>query len=166
MGYIIELENGFKIWHMGDTGLFGDMKFIGELTQGKANRRVTVLHEGGVLAEGTLADVQANDKVVEPDETFTFALSNLQNAAIDTPSFVGTLTNDDTNWAISTTRSGHRGGKPRRSAGLRVCQRSSRTSEASGLSTDPSCRLKPPELSKILSGCPVRCTASASWMTS
>ena len=28
MGYIIQLENGFKIWHMGDTGLFGDMKFI------------------------------------------------------------------------------------------------------------------------------------------
>ena len=30
MGYIIELENGFKIWHMGDTGLFGDMKFIND----------------------------------------------------------------------------------------------------------------------------------------
>jgi L-ascorbate metabolism protein UlaG (beta-lactamase superfamily) len=30
VGYIIELDNGFKIWHMGDTGLFGDMKFIGE----------------------------------------------------------------------------------------------------------------------------------------
>jgi len=30
MGYIIQLENGFKIWDMGDTGLFGDMKFIGE----------------------------------------------------------------------------------------------------------------------------------------
>ena len=30
VGYIIELENGFKIWHMGDTGLFGDMKFISE----------------------------------------------------------------------------------------------------------------------------------------
>ncbi len=29
-GYIIELENGFKIFHMGDTGLFGDMKLIGE----------------------------------------------------------------------------------------------------------------------------------------
>ena len=28
VGYIIQLENGFKIWHMGDTGLFGDMKFI------------------------------------------------------------------------------------------------------------------------------------------
>ena len=30
LGYIIELENGFKIWDMGDTGLFGDMKFIAE----------------------------------------------------------------------------------------------------------------------------------------
>jgi L-ascorbate metabolism protein UlaG (beta-lactamase superfamily) len=30
VGYIIELENGFKIWHMGDTGLFADMKFISE----------------------------------------------------------------------------------------------------------------------------------------
>lgn len=28
-GFIIELENGFKIYHMGDTGLFGDMAFIG-----------------------------------------------------------------------------------------------------------------------------------------
>jgi len=30
VGYIIELENGFRIWHMGDTGVFGDMKFISE----------------------------------------------------------------------------------------------------------------------------------------
>jgi len=30
VGWIIELENGFKVYHMGDTGLFGDMKFIGE----------------------------------------------------------------------------------------------------------------------------------------
>ena len=29
-GYIIELENGFRIWHMGDTGVFGDMKWIAE----------------------------------------------------------------------------------------------------------------------------------------
>jgi L-ascorbate metabolism protein UlaG (beta-lactamase superfamily) len=29
-GYIVELENGFKIYHAGDTGVFGDMKFIGE----------------------------------------------------------------------------------------------------------------------------------------
>jgi L-ascorbate metabolism protein UlaG (beta-lactamase superfamily) len=30
VGYIIELENGFRIWHMGDTGLFSDMRFIAE----------------------------------------------------------------------------------------------------------------------------------------
>ncbi len=30
-GFVIELENGFKIYHMGDTSLFGDMKLIGEL---------------------------------------------------------------------------------------------------------------------------------------
>ena len=30
MGFIIERETGQKIYHMGDTGLFGDMKFIGE----------------------------------------------------------------------------------------------------------------------------------------
>jgi len=30
VGFIIEMENGFKIYHMGDTGLFGDMKMIGE----------------------------------------------------------------------------------------------------------------------------------------
>jgi urea transport system ATP-binding protein len=40
-----------------------DMKFVEMLTQG--HRRVTVLHEGRVLAEGKLADVQANAKVVE-----------------------------------------------------------------------------------------------------
>jgi len=30
IGYIIELENGFKIYHAGDTGVFSDMQFIGE----------------------------------------------------------------------------------------------------------------------------------------
>jgi L-ascorbate metabolism protein UlaG (beta-lactamase superfamily) len=30
VGYVIEMENGFKIWHMGDTGVFGDMKWIAE----------------------------------------------------------------------------------------------------------------------------------------
>lgn len=29
-GFIVEVENGFKIYHMGDTGLFGDMRFIAE----------------------------------------------------------------------------------------------------------------------------------------
>jgi L-ascorbate metabolism protein UlaG (beta-lactamase superfamily) len=30
-GFMIEFENGFRIWHMGDTGVFGDMKLIGEM---------------------------------------------------------------------------------------------------------------------------------------
>ena len=40
-----------------------DMKFVGMLTQG--HRKVTVLHEGSVLAEGTLAEVQANPQVID-----------------------------------------------------------------------------------------------------
>ncbi len=42
-----------------------DMKFIDELTRDNPAKKVTVLHEGGVLAEGSLATVQANEKVVE-----------------------------------------------------------------------------------------------------
>ena len=42
-----------------------DMKFIHELTRDNPAKRVTVLHEGSVLAEGSLAQVQANDRVVE-----------------------------------------------------------------------------------------------------
>jgi L-ascorbate metabolism protein UlaG (beta-lactamase superfamily) len=30
VGFIIELENGFRIYHMGDSGIFGDMKLIGD----------------------------------------------------------------------------------------------------------------------------------------
>ena len=40
-----------------------DMKFVGALTEGR--RKVTVLHEGAVLAEGTLAEVQANPQVID-----------------------------------------------------------------------------------------------------
>jgi L-ascorbate metabolism protein UlaG (beta-lactamase superfamily) len=28
-GFVVEMENGFKLYHMGDTGLFGDMALIG-----------------------------------------------------------------------------------------------------------------------------------------
>ena len=40
-----------------------DMHFVDLLTQGR--RKVTVLHEGRVLAEGRLAEVQANEQVIE-----------------------------------------------------------------------------------------------------
>jgi urea transport system ATP-binding protein len=46
-----------------------DMKFVGDLTRARSAdapaKKVTVLHEGRVLAEGSLADVQANEQVVE-----------------------------------------------------------------------------------------------------
>jgi len=85
MGYIIELENGFKIWHMGDTGLFGDMKFIsdrykpdlvlipigGNFTMDpddaayamknwiKAKAVIPIHYNSNPLAKGTLAEFQA-----------------------------------------------------------------------------------------------------------
>jgi urea transport system ATP-binding protein len=40
-----------------------DMKFVEQLTEGR--KKVTVLHEGSVLAEGRLADVQNDERVVE-----------------------------------------------------------------------------------------------------
>ena len=40
-----------------------DMAFVDQLTQGR--KQVTVLHEGSVLAEGLLSEVQANERVVE-----------------------------------------------------------------------------------------------------
>jgi urea transport system ATP-binding protein len=40
-----------------------DMKFVHALTQGR--KKVTVLHEGSVLAEGLLTDVQNDERVVE-----------------------------------------------------------------------------------------------------
>jgi L-ascorbate metabolism protein UlaG (beta-lactamase superfamily) len=33
IGWIIELENGFRVYHAGDTAVFGDMKYIGERYQ-------------------------------------------------------------------------------------------------------------------------------------
>jgi L-ascorbate metabolism protein UlaG (beta-lactamase superfamily) len=31
LGFVIEFESGFKVYHAGDTALFGDMRLIGEL---------------------------------------------------------------------------------------------------------------------------------------
>lgn len=85
VGYIIEMENGFKVWHMGDTGLFGDMKFIsdyykpdlvlapigGNFTTGPADvafamknwissKTVIPMHyNSNPIARGTLAEFQA-----------------------------------------------------------------------------------------------------------
>jgi L-ascorbate metabolism protein UlaG (beta-lactamase superfamily) len=31
VGFIIEMENGLKVWHMGDTAVFGDMRLIADM---------------------------------------------------------------------------------------------------------------------------------------
>jgi len=31
VGFIIQFENGFVFYHAGDTGVFGDMKILGEI---------------------------------------------------------------------------------------------------------------------------------------
>lgn len=33
VGYLLQLENGFRIYHAGDTAIFGDMRLYGELFQ-------------------------------------------------------------------------------------------------------------------------------------
>jgi L-ascorbate metabolism protein UlaG (beta-lactamase superfamily) len=35
-GFIVEFENGFKVYHAGDTAVFGDMKIIGDLYKPQA----------------------------------------------------------------------------------------------------------------------------------
>ena len=47
-GYIIEIENKFKIYHAGDTALFGDMKIIGEFYKPD----VALLPIGGLYTMG------------------------------------------------------------------------------------------------------------------
>ena len=47
-GFIVEFENGFKIYHAGDTGIFGDMRLIGELY----NPDLAILPIGGRVLMG------------------------------------------------------------------------------------------------------------------
>jgi L-ascorbate metabolism protein UlaG (beta-lactamase superfamily) len=92
MGFIITLENGTKIYHAGDTGLFGDMKFIGEyykpdialvpiggnftmdpsdaayaLTEWLKPKMAVPMHYGAnPIAKGTLPQFEAAMKAREP----------------------------------------------------------------------------------------------------
>lgn len=43
------------------------------------------------------------DSIYEPNETFSVVLSNPQNATINVDNALGTIADNDTNWAISTT---------------------------------------------------------------
>ena len=52
-GDIVEFENGFRLYHMGDTGLFGDMRLIGRYYRPDLVSRVTAqARERGVPRRG------------------------------------------------------------------------------------------------------------------
>ena len=58
-GFVVELENGFRIYHAGDTAVFGDMALIRELArgllmQGVQARQITELitHLNDLLTAG------------------------------------------------------------------------------------------------------------------
>jgi L-ascorbate metabolism protein UlaG (beta-lactamase superfamily) len=55
MGFVIEFESGFKLYHAGDTALFGDMRLIGELY----NPDVALLPIGDRLTMGPLEAAHA-----------------------------------------------------------------------------------------------------------
>lgn len=61
-GYIIELENGFKIWHMGDTGVFGDMKWIAEYYKPD----VVMIPIGGVFTMDAADAAYAMRELIKP----------------------------------------------------------------------------------------------------
>jgi len=62
VGYIIELENGFRIWHMGDTGVFGDMKWIAEYYKPD----VVMIPIGGVFTMDAADAAYALRELIKP----------------------------------------------------------------------------------------------------
>ena len=62
VGYVLEMENGFKIYHMGDTGLFGDMALIGELYKPD----VVLIPIGGHFTMGPTEAAFATNRFLKP----------------------------------------------------------------------------------------------------
>ena len=87
-GYVIELENGTRIYHAGDTNVFGDMKIIGELYQ----PHVVLLPIGGLYTmsprEAALAVRLLGRKRVIPMHYATFPVLT------GTPAELRSLTQD------------------------------------------------------------------------
>ncbi len=73
-GFIIKLENGFTIYHAGDTNLFGDMRLIGELYKPD----ISMLPIGDVFTmspfEASHASRLLNSRYVIPMHYDTFPL--------------------------------------------------------------------------------------------
>jgi L-ascorbate metabolism protein UlaG (beta-lactamase superfamily) len=87
-GYVIEFENGTRVYHAGDTNVFGDMKIIGELYQ----PHVALLPIGGFYTmsprEAALAARLLGTKRIIPMHYGTFP------ALTGTPEALRELTKD------------------------------------------------------------------------
>ncbi|MDI7260880.1 MAG: metal-dependent hydrolase [Thermodesulfobacteriota bacterium] len=72
VGFVIRFENGFTLYHAGDTGVFGDMKIIGEIYKPE----VSFLPIGGLFTMGPREAAYAakllGSKVVVPMHYGTF----------------------------------------------------------------------------------------------
>jgi L-ascorbate metabolism protein UlaG (beta-lactamase superfamily) len=62
VGYIIEMENGFRIWHMGDTGVFGDMRLIAQMY----HPDLVILPIGGYFTMGPQDAAMATREMIHP----------------------------------------------------------------------------------------------------
>ncbi len=63
-GYVIELENGFTIYHTGDTGVFGDMRLISEFFEPD----LVLICIGGTFTMGPEGAAYAIDKLIKPKQ--------------------------------------------------------------------------------------------------
>lgn len=64
VGYVIELENGFKIYHSGDTDVFGDMALIGEFHEPD----LALVCIGGHFTMGPEGAAYAVRKLIKPKQ--------------------------------------------------------------------------------------------------
>lgn len=71
-GFVIRLENGFTIYHAGDTGLFSDMKLIGELYKPELSLLPIGSHYTMDPKEATYAAKLLGSKYVIPMHYGTF----------------------------------------------------------------------------------------------
>lgn len=71
-GFVIRFENGFTLYHAGDTGLFGDMKIIGELYQPEVSILPIGSHFTMDPREAAYAAKLLGSKVVIPIHYGTF----------------------------------------------------------------------------------------------
>lgn len=71
-GFVIRLENGFSIYHAGDTAVFGDMKIIGEIYKPELSLLPIGSHFTMDPAEATYAAKLLGSKYVIPMHYGTF----------------------------------------------------------------------------------------------